>query len=80
MKSTLCTSCDGRGFDWKQGEIISRRDGSSVATTYTQGDDCKACGGSGKCGLGPMSKALWLLLALVVTAFIIQPALHLIFD
>jgi len=44
----LCIECDGRGFQWKTGRILSRRTGEEIATTYTQGSACMACMGSGK--------------------------------
>ena len=45
--ANACPACQGRGFQWKQGKILSRRDGSEVAHTYTRGDACLKCYGSG---------------------------------
>lgn len=44
----LCLTCDGKGYLWKHGKIISRRDGSEVAHTYAKGDACLTCFGTGR--------------------------------
>lgn len=45
--SELCPECDGKGFHWKRGQILSRVDGSVVADTSTRGDMCVRCWGDG---------------------------------
>jgi RecJ-like exonuclease len=46
----FCAKCEGRGFHWVEGKIISRRDGSEIASTVS-GNKCQACGGTGEVGL-----------------------------
>jgi RecJ-like exonuclease len=48
MSSERCRTCEGRGFQWKHGKILSRVDGSEIAHTYRQGDACLSCYGTGK--------------------------------
>lgn len=77
-----CMACGGKGFNWKVGKIVSRANSTEVATTYRQGPVCQVCHGTGKEG---WPHRLWVILALValalvLTAFVIQPALHQIFD
>lgn len=50
VTSNICTHCDGKGFHWKEGKILSRRDGSEVATTWTHGPKCEPCHGTGEAG------------------------------
>lgn len=49
-KSNICTDCGGKGFHWKEGKIISRRDGSEIATIRSTGPKCEACHGTGEAG------------------------------
>jgi RecJ-like exonuclease len=51
ISKAICLSCNGRGFHWVEGKIVSRRDGSEIATTYKDGGACEACGGTGEVGL-----------------------------
>lgn len=78
IKSNLCPHCSGRGFNWQTGKIVSRRDGSEVATTYKKGPNCEMCDGTGQVYFR-LSIFGWLVvstLALVAAAFIVSPLLH----
>lgn len=44
----ICHNCNGRGFQWVKGEIVSRRNGQSIANTYAHGPRCNSCLGSGQ--------------------------------
>lgn len=82
VENNCCPRCSGRGFDRQLGKILNRRTGEEIATTYQRGPNCSMCGGSGQLSYR-LSWFGWLLiaaLALVVSAFVIQPALHLFFD
>lgn len=48
--NAFCVKCNGRGHTWVEGKIISRRDGSEIASTV-RGEKCQACGGTGEVGL-----------------------------
>ena len=48
--NAFCVHCNGRGFNWVEGKIISHRDGSEIARTV-RGDKCPHCGGTGEVGL-----------------------------
>ena len=80
IRNRICPHCSGRGFTWVHGKIVSRRDGSTIATTHKQGPDCEHCRGTGRCGLDAWAWTVAAVLALVLIAFVISPALHLIFD
>lgn len=49
--TVFCEKCNGRGHRWAEGKIISRRDGSEIATTFRNGGRCEACQGTGEVGL-----------------------------
>lgn len=42
-----CHKCNGRGFLWREGKILSHRDGSVRANFYSQGQACNECFGTG---------------------------------
>jgi len=48
MAAKLCRACDGRGFHWKESQIVSRVDGSIIADMKKQGETCSECRGDGK--------------------------------
>lgn len=48
MINDLCGKCDGRGFHWQAGEIVSRETGTTLARTYRQGETCAKCRGTGR--------------------------------
>lgn len=73
-------ACGGKGFHWKAGTIVSHADGSELATTYAQGPTCRKCRGTGQTGLSMWGYVIAAVMALVLVAFVISPAIHLIFD
>jgi hypothetical protein len=50
----LCTNCDGRGFHWRIGKIVSHS-GAVIADTLIAGDMCVRCYGTGKINAPLMS-------------------------
>ena len=50
VSNHTCIECDGKGFHWAEGKIISRVDGHEIATTRKQGPRCERCKGSGEAG------------------------------
>jgi hypothetical protein len=81
----LCVPCGGKGFHWRK-QLLVADDGSNkvLADLYRQGEVCQACRGSGRYSF-MWANRLWIILAtvalaLAASAFLIQPALHLIFD
>lgn len=48
---TICLQCDGRGFQWKAGDVRSRRTGEQWQSHVVQGDRCSHCKGTGEAGI-----------------------------
>jgi hypothetical protein len=66
----LCTNCDGRGFHWRIGKIVSHS-GAVIADTLTQGDMCVKCYGSGKLKAPAMELGRIVLIAGLLTPFVL---------
>jgi hypothetical protein len=79
MKNDLCTDCGGKGYYWNVDKMADPS-GRHIADVYRQGRTCTHCGGSGRNRLNPWVWVVLLVAALVATAFVIQPVLHLLFD
>lgn len=47
-ETNRCLHCEGRGYHWKRGEIISHRTGVAIADFHTRGATCEVCHGTGK--------------------------------
>lgn len=71
----ICPHCEGRGFKIGASKLLSRQDGSEVATLYKPGV-CKRCDGSGQINyrLTRFGKVLIVALAMLAGA-----GLHAIF-
>jgi RecJ-like exonuclease len=71
VSSNRCAVCGGKGFHWKPGKIISKRDGSELANIYSYGDKCETCNGTGEAGLVMLSrKFAYFAIGLTVLAFV----------
>ena len=82
MRATnnVCTECGGKGFHWKEGKILSRRDGSEVATLYSEGPKCEACHGTGEAGPLLWSRYFaYVAMALAILFMFVIPGLRLLF-
>jgi hypothetical protein len=81
MKQHLCPQCGGKGYHWKRGHIISRRDASIIADINERGANCDDCGGSGI--YYRLTAGEWVLVGfagLLASIFVIQPLIRLWLD
>ncbi len=73
MINKLCGYCGGKGFHWVAGDIVSRVDGTKLATTYREGPKCGACNGTGQ-----HDHSLTIMAACAIAAALIAAAILLI--